>query len=177
MPNLGAGVDQHVNLTYTPTWIFSPTTGLSNTVRIYNEGSNLVYIGGASVTQSTGIPVYPGNRPVEFANASASLYAVSAVTLGPVMNTVGASTAFTNVINVGAASVTTTAAQTNTLTPGTIFGIGNITTKSNLEFATVATSVSTTVVTATVAFPHLAGEGIYPVTPTYGQIRVTAGVV
>jgi hypothetical protein len=177
MPNLGAGVDQHVNLTYTPTWLFTPTTGVINTVRIYNEGSNTIYVGGKSVTQNTGIPVPPGNKPLEWANATSALYAVSAVNVGAVMNTVGGSLLLTNVISVGASSVTTTAAVTNTLIPGTIFGIGNISTGSNLEFTTVATSVSTTVMTATVAFSHVQGEGIYPVTPTYGQVRVTAGVV
>jgi hypothetical protein len=181
MPNLGAGVDQHVNLTFTPTVIFVPTPLQSTVARIYNEGRTLVYIGGAGVSQYNGLPLPPGGKPLEIVNPPGNLYALSVGTLGAIMNTVGSSTQLTNVIspNNATSTVTTSAAVAATLTPGTIFAIGNTANSYNLEFATVATSVSTTAITAALNYPHLSSsaEGIYPVAATYGQVRVTSGVV
>jgi hypothetical protein len=185
MPYLGAGVDNHVNLTFTPTVIFVPTPGQSATARIYNEGRTLVYIGGAEVGQGNGLPLPPGSKPIEIINPVSNIYAVSYGALGAIAGTVGASSAVTNIISPGNATstVTTAAAYPSTWTPGTIIGIGNTVNSSNLEFVTVATSVSTTALTTTVLYPHnggqgsLAAEGLYPVTATYGQVRVTSGVV
>jgi hypothetical protein len=185
MPNLGAGVDNHVNLTFTPTVIFVPTPGQSAVARIYNEGRTLVYIGGAEVGQGNGLPLPPNSKPIEIMNPVTNIYAVSAGVLGSIMNTVGTSLTATDIISpLNATSTITTSAAipasgAGSLPPGTIFAIGNTVNSSNLEFVTVATSVSTTSITATVLYPHISGavEGLYPVAPTYGQIRVTSGVV
>src|SRR5208282_4695405 len=60
--NLGAGVPQHVNLTYTPTWLFTPVSSIANNVRLYNEGQNTVYVGQADVTTLTGLPISSGTQ-------------------------------------------------------------------------------------------------------------------
>jgi hypothetical protein len=182
MPNLGPGVDNHVNLTFTPTVIFVPTPGQSAVARIYNEGRTLVYIGGAEVGQGNGLPLPPGSKPLEIMNPTGNIYAVSAGVLGSIMNTVGTSALAANIISPlnAASTITTTATLGPTLgVAGTIIAIGNTVNSSNLEFCTVASSVGTTVFTATVLYPHVssASEGIYPVTATYGQVRVTGGVV
>lgn len=181
MPNLGPGVDNHVNLTFTPTVIFVPTPGQSAVARIYNEGRTLVYIGGAEVAQGNGLPLPPGSKPIEIMNPVTNIYAVSAGVLGAIMNTVQTNTQITNIMSPlnATSTIVSTVAMANTLPPGTVFAIGQTVNSSNLEFATVATSVSTTSITATLAYPHLSNssEGIYPVAATYGQIRVTSGVV
>jgi hypothetical protein len=182
MPNLGPGVDNHVNLTFTPTVVFVPTPNQPTVARIYNEGRTLVYIGGAGVSQYTGLPLPPGSKPIEIMNPVGNIYAVSYGALGAIMNTVGVSLTQTNqmVPNNATSTVTTTTAYANTLAPGTIFAIGNTVNSYNLEFATVASSVLTngTAFTAALNYPHAASvEGIYPVVATYGQVRVTAGVV
>lgn len=171
--NLGPGVDQHVNLSFTPTWLFTPTAGLANTVRLYNEGRNTVYVGQADVTVNTGMPLIPGVKPVELSGIGSSLYAISAITVGAVA---------------GTAAVTTTAASTTFILPaaavtalpvGTAFVYGSTSSTSNQEVLVVATSASTTTITTTLAsvFPHVSGDQLFLATPTYGQLRVTAGVV
>jgi len=190
MPYFGAGVDQHVNLTFTPTWLFTPTSGLPNTVRIYNEGRNVVYVGGVSVTQNTGIPLPPGNRPLELANITAPLYGVSAYALGSQSFT-GPTAPLAGTLSTisGATTAGTTAFSCATAIPlsaglaqiGAYWVTGNTfpTQTGNQEIFVTATSASTTSLTTTNAalFPHQGGEPVYAATPTFGQVRVTAGIL
>jgi hypothetical protein len=171
--NLGPGVDQHVNLSFTPTWVFSPTTGLANTLRLYNEGRNTVYVGQADVTVSTGLPLAPGCKPLLLTNIQSPIYAVSAVTTGAVAGTIAVTQ------TAGTTSFTFPSAAVTALPVGTAFVLGSTSSTSNQEVLVVATSASTTTITTTLAsvFPHVSGDQAFLATPTYGQIRATAGVV
>jgi hypothetical protein len=40
MPTLPPGSPNNVNLTYTPTWLFTPSTSATNMVRLWNNGRN-----------------------------------------------------------------------------------------------------------------------------------------
>ena len=62
MPTLPPGSPNKVNLTYTPTWLFTPYTSAANNVRLYNNGQNTVYVGQADVTVNTGLPILPGQQ-------------------------------------------------------------------------------------------------------------------
>lgn len=178
MPNLGAGVDNHVNLTFTPTVVFVPTPGQSTVARLYNEGRTLIYIGGAEVSQYTGLPLPPGGKPVEIFNPPGNLYAVSYGQIGVAAGTTATATLPTNLMAPGLSSIpTTTTGAVTGLVPGNIIAIGNTVNSSNIEFVTVATSAATTVITATLQYPHIGGEVLYPVVATYGQLRVTSGVL
>ena len=172
-----------VALTFTPTEIYNPTfpvTGIAASVTITNTGSNLVYVGGSEVTQETGMPLPPGSKPLKIVNAINPLYAVESVTLGAAIATTATATLPTNRMAPGLSSIpTTTTGAVTGLVPGTTFAIGNTVNSSNLEFATVASSVATTVVTATIAYPHIGGEAIYSTTlPVYGSVvTVSPGVL
>ena len=70
MPTLPPGTPNYVNLTYTPTWLFTPNTSAANNVRLQNFGQNIVYVGQADVTVNTGLPLLPGSKPVELTNVT-----------------------------------------------------------------------------------------------------------
>jgi hypothetical protein len=175
MPNLGPGNDQHVNLTYTPTWLFTPNTSATANLRLYNEGRNPVYIGQAGMGINGGFPVMPGARPVELTNCITSMYAMSAVSQGAVLGTVGAAVA------PGVTVITSaTTAITGSLSTGGTIMIANTVNTANAEVVAIAsfttTSTSLTLSTTT-QFPHATSDVFYACTPTYGQLRVTAGMV
>ncbi len=174
MPNLGAGVDQHVNPAVTPTWVFTPTPSASSTVRFFNEGSNPVYIGGPGVTQYTGLPLYPGNRPVELQNANATMYAAAPVTAPVVRGTVGA-TAYT----AGTTAITLTAAVPAGLAAGTYVLIGNTAQTNGMQAQLVATTTATSQLTFAnpLVLDVANGNVVYSATFQPAQVRVTAGVV
>lgn len=174
MPNLGAGNDQHVNLTYTPTWIFTPNTSAANNLRLNNEGLNTVYIGQAGMGINGGFPIAPKSRPVEIPG-NMTMYAMSAVSQGAVLGTVGAAIA-----PGGTVITSATTAITGSLSTGATIMIANTVNTSNAEVVAISSfglaSTSLTVATA-FQFPHAASDVIYACTPTFGQLRVTAGVV
>lgn len=168
-------------LSYTPTLIYSaPPAGVQNTVTIQNNGAFPVYVGGSNVTQTNGLVLPVGGRPVKLLNQVTALYGVCTVSQGNLINTVGTTTTATNIITPSNAksTVTTTAGYGATLLPGTVFGIGNTVNSSNLEYATVASSVLTgaTAITAPLLFPHVGGEGIYAATTQLAQVQVTIGL-
>jgi hypothetical protein len=173
MPNLGSGGTQHVNLTYTPTWIYTPNASAVSNIELINEGRNIVYVGQADVTVNTGLPIPPNSGPVKLTNVLTPLYAISAVNVGAVAGTAAVTqTAATTSFTLPTAAVTA-------LPVGTVFQYGSTSSTSNQEMLIVASSVSTTVITTTNAsvFPHVTGDQLFIVTPSYGQIRVNAGVL
>jgi hypothetical protein len=177
MPNLPPGGSQHVNLTFTPTWLFTPVGSIQNNVRIYNEGQNPVYVGQADVTALTGLPVMPGSRPLELTNVTTSLYAVSAVSKGAVMGTVNtAATAGTNVIIItGGTFITTNQASTNQ----TVI-LANLTNTQNTEVVQLSafgTTPATFTVTTNFAYAHGLADAMYVANATYGQVKVDAGQI
>lgn len=165
MPYFGAGVDQHVNLAATPTWVFTPTPNAPATVRLVNEGSNVLYVGGAAVSPGNGLPLYPNTR-VELPLANQTLYACSNYIASTVATTVTtASTAGAVAMTVGVAPVV-----------GATLAIGNGAAK---EIVTVAATSGTTIFTAATAFlyDHGVAATVATVTSVIAQLRVSAGVV
>lgn len=174
MPNLGVGGTQHVNLTYTPTWIYTPNASAVSNIELFNEGRNTVYVGQADVTVNTGLPIPPNSGPVKLTNVLTPLYAISQITQGAVAGTVGTTgTAGTSVIAFGAA------ASSTVLTVGQTLLIGSTAFTSNQEAVSVASTTGTTNVTLSSAtqFAHDTTNVIYSAVPTFGQIRVNAGVL
>jgi hypothetical protein len=169
MPFLGAGVDQHVNPAVTPTWVFTPTPNAPSTVRLYNEGSNPVYVGDKNVSQFNGLQVLTNNRPIELVNATQTVYACSGVQAGATTKVVTAPvTAGTTVLTLsgGAAGFPT----------GTVFILGN--TGLGQEVL-VSSGTGATSLTATTAFlyDHSTSSTVTTATMLPAQLRVTAGVV
>jgi hypothetical protein len=174
MPNLGAGNDQHVNLTFTPTWIFTPNNSASTNLRLYNEGRNVVYIGQTGMGINGGFPIMPGARPVEVSGCITTMYAMSAVSPGAIIGTVGSA------VGPGGTVITsaTTAITASLATGGTIY-IANTVNTANAEvlaLSSFGTTASLTVA-STLQFPHTTSDVIYACAATYGQLRVTPGVI
>lgn len=168
MPNLPPGTPNWVNLSYTPTWLYTPVSSYPNTVILHNFGRNTVYVGQANVTTGTGLPIPPNTEPIRLTNVLTPLYAISAVTQGALLGTVTtASTAgsTTQIFSTGAVAA---------LPPGTQFIIGSTAFTSNLEVLNVATSVGTSTVSTSsaAAFAHGTTDVVYAAAPTYGQIAV-----
>lgn len=174
MPNLGAGVDQHVNTSPTPTWVFTPNPVGGASVRLYNEGSQPVYVGGPSVSPSNGLPLFPGGRPLELQNVSGTIYSCSNAIVGA--NTAAATissngaTAGSTVLAVGAAFSTQIVAGTNMIFSGPA-GVGS-------QVVTVVGTAASALTISTALLYDLRTAATGTVcTSTPGQLRVTAGVV
>ena len=169
MPNLGPGNDQHVNTNPIPTWVFTPTPNASSTVRFYNEGSNVVYVGQSNVTPYNGLPILPGNRPVEFQNVLATLYACSNVSPGTTSSTLTA-------VALSAGATSFTVGTTTNFAVGTSLIVGN--TGKGQEVVTVAGTTATAVTISTgLLYDHAASVTVSTAVVLPGQLRVTAGVV
>lgn len=169
MPNLGAGVDQHVNTTPVPTWVFSPSPVGGASVRLYNEGTQPVYVGGVNVSPYNGLPLYPGSRPVEIQNANGTIYTCSAVTTGAVAGTVTSASTAGQQSFVTGASVTTSG--------GAVLVVGRSGSQEVLIVNTVSGSGTTIGTTTAALYDHAATSPLYSATSNVGQLRVTAGVV
>lgn len=171
MPNLGPGVDQHVNAAAIPTWVFTPNPSAPTNLRLYNEGRYTVYIGQSAVTPSTGMPLAPG-KPFELFGVLQNIYACSPVVAGTAAATVGA-TAFQTA---GSTSFTVASGGMPNIPVGTTFLIGSGT---GQEALVVATSTSTTSITTTTPslFEHGASDVIFSCTTNIAQLRVTAGAL
>jgi hypothetical protein len=170
MPNLGAGVDQHVNTNPVPTWVFTPNPVGGAAVRLYNEGSQVVYIGGANVSPYNGLPLYPGSRPLELQNANSTVYSCSNVTGLTSVATLSAA------LNAGV-SAFTTASSIATIANGATIVLGP--SGAGQEVVTVTGSTGGTAYTVSTAtlYDHKTGGAVYTAVSTPGQLRVTAGVV
>jgi hypothetical protein len=174
MPNLGPGVPNNTNLTFTPTWLFTPSSSGINNLRLYNNGRNTVYVGQAEVTVNTGLPILPGGKPVELTNVQNSLYAISAYQVGTLLGTVQtAATAGTTTITFSST------VPVATLGVGGVFMIGSTSSTSNQEALSVASTTATSVLTTSTAtaFAHGVTDVVYAITPSYGQLSVIGGVL
>jgi hypothetical protein len=175
VPNLGAGVDQHVNLTFTPTWIFTPNPSAVTNLRLSNEGLNTVYVGQAGMGINGGFPVPPRSKPIEVMGCITTMYAMSAVSQGAVLGTVGAAVA-----PGGTVITSATTAITGSLTTGGTIMIANTVNTANAEVVAISSFglASTSLTLSTIMqFPHATSDVFYACTPTYGQLRVTPGVI
>ena len=173
MPYLGAGVANNAPVTPIPTAVFTPTPGVAATCRFYNPGGNVVYIGGANVSPVNGLPILPGNRPLELQNANTTLYACCGVGYANPGNgtllarTDAGSTLFT----------VTTAAPT----AGTYVRVGSGTGVEYLYISTVVAVGGTpyTVTTSTASlYDHAVATTVATLTNIYGgSVTASAGVV
>lgn len=172
MPNLGAGVDQHVNVGAVPTWVFSPTAGLPNTVRLYNEGAGgpLVYVGGANVSPLNGLPLSPGNEPLRLVNITGPVYACSAVSPGTAAATIGTGVPS----NAGTTKFSVTTMNTS-FAAGTVLLVGGGTSQEVLVVASTAGTVITT--TTSSLYDHAVGAPLTACTYFPAQLRATAGAI
>ena len=173
MPNLGAGVDQHVNPAVTPTWIFTPTPNAPATVQLFNEGTKTVFVGTSGLDQSGALPVLPGCKPIRLQNVTASLYAISGVTVGAQSGTMT-----TTAVTAGSTVVTLTGTVPTALAAGTTIVVGN-TAGTGWEAQVVASTTASSQLTfaSALANDHVGSSPVYLATPQLGQLRVTAGVV
>lgn len=171
MPNLGPGVPNNVSVTPIPLLVFTPTPNVPASCRFYNSGSSVAYIGGPNVSPVNGLPILPGNRPVELQNVNVNLYACSGVNSVANTGTLSAAT--------GAGTTSLTVA-TAAPTVGTYLRVGNGTGVEYLFVTAVsgaATPWTATTSTATL-YDHASGATVATVTSAApGPLSVTAGVV
>lgn len=173
MPNLGAGVDQHVNPGVTPTWIFTPTPSVTATVRLYNEGRYPVYIGTSGLNQADAVAIPAGCRPLEMANVTQTLYACSGVSI-----TTQAATMSASPVTAGSTAITLTTTVPTSLAAGTTIVVGN-TAGTGWEAQVVNSTTASSQLTFANALvnDHTSSSPVYLATAQLGQLRVTAGVV
>jgi hypothetical protein len=174
MPTLPPGTANNVNLSFTPTWLFTPSTSATNNVRLWNNGRNTVYVGQADVTVNTGLPIPPGGKPVELSGVTQSLYGISTYSLGTLIGTVStASVAGATVLNF-------TTQATAQLSTGATVVVGSTAYTSNQEVLSITTETGTAATAVTVStlaqFYHPTTDVVYLATATYGQISVQGGV-
>jgi hypothetical protein len=173
VPNLPAGTPNLVNPAVTPTWAFTPNTYATNTIRVLNTGRNVVYVGGAQVTQNNGLPVIPGARPLELNGVTGSLYALSGVT-GPV----AAGTMSSSAVTVGTTAITLTTTVPTSLAAGTTIIVG-----STVGAGWEAQVVNSTTASSQITFAnplvqdHVGSGVIYTATAAPGQVQIVAGVL
>jgi hypothetical protein len=175
MPNLGAGVDQHVNTTAVPTWVYQAPayvagSNFQTTLRLYNEGTQTVFVGGPNVSPLTGFPIPPGSKPVEIQNVSGTIYSCS-------NSAVGANTAagtLSAAMAAGASSVPVSASFSTVITIGSTIYLNDA--GNGGEYLVVSATAATTITTSTPAlYDHASGSKATLATTTIGQLRVTAG--
>lgn len=171
MPNLPPGSPNNVSVTPIPLQVFTPTPSVPSSCRFYNSGSGVVYIGGANVSPVNGLPILPGNRPVELQNVNVNLYACSGV------NGVAATGTLSGAPAAGTTSLTV---ATVAPTANTYIRVGSSTGVEYLFVTAVsgaATPWTATTSTATL-YDHASGTSVATVVNTSsGPLSVTAGVV
>jgi hypothetical protein len=147
----------------------APPVGVPGTVRFYNEGSNPVYLGGSSVTPSTGFKLLPGCK-IELPSVNSAYYGCSGASPTTTSTTVTTSaTAGTSVFTVG---------STTGFVAGTTLLIGNSGTTSLEQIAVLSTASSTVFTAATNSnFDHMAGATVATATVAIGQLRCEPGVL
>lgn len=174
MPNFPPGTPSSVNPAVTPTWIFTPTPNVTGpSVRIYNPGRNTVYVGGSQLTQNNGLPIPPGNRPVELQNIPFTLYALSGVTIGT-----QAATAAASALTVGTTAITLTATVPTSLAAGTTIIVGT-TVGTGWEAQVVNSTTASSQITFAnpLVQDHNVSAPIFLATPLAAQVIVSPGVL
>jgi hypothetical protein len=169
MPNLGPGVDNHINLTPSAVLVFTPTPNAPATVRFANEGSGgTVYLGGIGVTPQSGFPLIPGNAPIKLQNVNVSLYACSGYA------TTAAATTLTAPANAGGTSLAITSG-TGTVT-GQYVLVGAAGAGQEVVQITAGGGTATLTVTP-LLYDHKTAGAVQAASALPAQLRSTAGVV
>ena len=168
MPPTGAGVGQYISTAPAPTWIFTaPANVRSASVRVWNSGNAVAYIGQAGTTWQTGFPIPPQSRPVEIQNVGTSLYAVANVVPGSNAQTVSTAAA------VGVTAFTVSA-NNAAWVPGSTVVVGN---GSNREAFVVSGTTATNVTVSTAAiYAHPTGDTVTTATLYPTSLVINAGV-
>lgn len=175
MPNLGAGVDQHVNTTAVPTWVYNAPAYVAGSnypacVRLYNEGSNVLFVGGANVSPLNGLALPPNSKPIEIQNVFGTVYTCSNSAVGA--NTSAATLSAT--VGSGGTVLTVTSAYSTNITIGSTIFLNNA--GSGGEYLVVSGTAATSLTVSTAAlYDHVSGSKATIATTTIGQLRVTAG--
>ena len=165
------GIDQHVNLGVTPTWIFTPNTSGPSVLQLTNEGANTLFVGLAGVTPFNGIPIPPRSKPVRLTGITQTLYGVS--------NSIGASSAATLAAALPAGSTAfTTGTSIATIVAGSsvLLGSGSSAEPVSVTATGGLTTTTFTIATATLYDPGSAAP-VSVATTFIGQLRVSPGVL
>lgn len=172
MPNFPPGTPNNVSVTPVPLQVFTPTPGVQASCRLYNPGPGTAYVGGANVSPSNGLPIPPGNRPVELQNINVNLYACSG----------NNGQAATNGTLTGAApaGVTLLTVATAAVTANTYIRVGNGTGTEYLYVASVTGSSTpwTATTSSATLYDHATGVTVATgVIAASTPLSVQAGVV
>jgi hypothetical protein len=171
MPTLPPGSANVVNATPVAAVAFVPNPSATATVRFANLGNGTMYVGGIGVTPFNGLPVPPGNRPVELQNISGTLYTCCGV------NSV-ASTGTLSAAN--AAGATSWTVATAAPTVSTYIRVGNGNSAEYLYVTAVTGAVTPWTATTSTAsiYDHASGATVATVVSAQlGPISVQAGVL
>lgn len=172
MPYYGAGVAQYVNPAVTPTWIFTPNTSASNTLRIHNHSMWPAYIGSSGVNSAAAMAIPPYGKPVELFNVTQTLYAVSGVLVGSQAGTMSASA-----VTAGSTAITLAATVPTGLAAGTTIVVGT-TAGTGWEAQVVASTTASSQLTFASALvnDHAASSPVYLATAQPCAIKVSQGI-
>ena len=173
MPTFPPGTGVSLAPAVTPTQVTTNNPSAKYpSVRFQNTGlGNPVYIGGAAVSQFNGMPLYPGNRPIELQNSGANMYVCSGATRGAASGTLGsASTA-------GTTTVTLAAAVPAALAAGTTVMIGSTVNTSSMDVNVVATTTASSALTFAnpLLYDHANSTVVYAATANIGSISIIQG--
>lgn len=173
MPNFPPGTPQSLAPAVTPTQVsnLNPSAKYPS-VRFFNTSTvNPVYIGGPAVSQFNGMPLYPGNRPIQLQDGGASMYVCSGATRGAASGTLGsASTA-------GTTTVTLSTTVPTSLAAGTTVMIGSTANTSSFDVNVVATTTASSALTfaSPLLYDHATSTVVYAATANIGSISITQG--
>lgn len=169
MPQFPPGVPNNVSVTPVAIQVFTPNPATNSSCRFYNPGLATVYVGGPKVSPINGLPIAPGNRPVELQNVNTNLYACSGFSSVIATTTTGAAYSASTTTVVVAGSLAS-------MVVGVYLQIGD--TGTGVEYVQVQT-VSTsalTVGTTALLYDHASGVTVSTLNVTPGPLSVQAGV-
>jgi hypothetical protein len=147
-----------------PVQIYVPPSNGNPTAFITNVGPGLVYLGGANVTSTNGVPL-PANQSLDLSRMVYPIYSASG------WNTTATATTLNGAVASGSTTLTLTAG-TGTVNGQTILvGSG-----SAAEVVTITAGGGTTSVTTTATqYDHKTGAAVTVVTSLGSSVNVVAG--
>lgn len=171
MPNLGPGIPVNTVPTALPNQVYTPTPSVAGpSIRITNNGGAPVYLGQSNVSQYNGLPLYPGNRPIELQNCPVNVYVSGgAFASGPSVVTTATA------IAAGATSftVTTTGLTANTTPFTAILGSG-----TGLEVINISAITSNTIATCSATLQdHVASVTVATAVVRTANVTASSGVL
>jgi hypothetical protein len=146
--------------------VFVPPSKGVATMFLTNNSSTVVYVGGASVTPTTGFPLPPG-QSLDVSRMTASVFAVTPYT--------ATATATTTTAALAAGATTVAVTSGAGISNGGYIALGAIG-GTGAEVVTVISGGGTASLTTTAAqFDHATGVAVTVVTPNAGSVTVVAG--